>query len=79
MSRSVVIYGPQRCGKTANAQELREYFGMRNVLDDWDGHTVYPLDDTLVLTNNADAVAHQSSRVLHLGSAMRQMVAGARA
>ncbi|MCW2065097.1 UNVERIFIED_ORG: hypothetical protein M2420_000416 [Stenotrophomonas maltophilia] len=79
MSRSVVIYGPQRCGKTANAQELREHFGLQEVLDDWDGHTAYPLHDTLVLTNNADAVAHHSSRVLHHGCAMREMVKGAHA
>ncbi|WNF09039.1 hypothetical protein [Stenotrophomonas geniculata] len=77
MSRSVVIYGPHLCGDNANAEELREHFVVMDVLDDLDGHTSYLLDDMLVLTNNADSVAHQSSRVLHQGSAMRQMVAGA--
>ncbi|HHA2922774.1 TPA: hypothetical protein ACOFDN_001117 [Stenotrophomonas maltophilia] len=79
MNRSVVIYGPQRCGKTSNAQELRAHFGLHEVLDDWDGHTAYPLEDTLVLTNNPDAVAHHSSRVLHHGWAMRELLAEARA
>ncbi|UQA71928.1 ATP-binding protein [Stenotrophomonas maltophilia] len=79
MSRSVVIYGPQRCGKTTNAQELREHFGLREVLDDWDGHTAYPLHDTLVLTNNPHAIAHHSSRVLDHGCAMRDMCTGAQA
>ncbi len=78
MSRSIVIYGPQRCGKTTNAQELREHFGMKDVLDDWDGHSAYPLHDTLVLTNNADAIAHVTSRVLHHGCAMRELLAVAR-
>ncbi len=79
MNRSVVIYGPQRCGKTSNAQELRTHFGLREVLDDWDGHTAYPLEDTLVLTNNPDAVAHHSSRGLHSRWARRKMLAEPRA
>lgn len=79
MSRSVVIYGPQRCGKTANAQELREHFGLQSVIEDWDGHSSYPLQDTLVLTENPDAVADSSSKVMHHGSVMRELLAGARA
>ncbi|MBA0283832.1 MULTISPECIES: hypothetical protein [Stenotrophomonas] len=77
MNRSVVIYGPQRCGKTSNAQELRAHFGLQEVLDDWDGHTAYPLEGTLVLTNNPHAIAHHSSRVLDHGSAMRDMCTAA--
>jgi len=79
MSRSVVIYGPQLCGKHANAQELREHLGLRAVIEDWDGHSSYPLEDTLVLTENPDAIADSSSKVMHHGWAMRELLAGARA
>ncbi|WP_242890288.1 hypothetical protein [Stenotrophomonas maltophilia] len=79
MSRSVVIYGPPLCGKNANVQELREHFGLHDVIEDWDEHSSYPLDNTLVLTENPDAVADSSSKVMHHGRAMRELVAGARA
>jgi len=79
MSRSVVIYGPHLCGKHANAQELREHYGLRAVIEDWDGHSSYPLEDTLVLTENPDAIADSSSKVMHHGRAMRKLLAGARA
>ncbi|EKT2104892.1 hypothetical protein [Stenotrophomonas maltophilia] len=79
MSRSVVIYGPHLCGKNANVQELREHFGLQDVIEDWDGHSSYPLDNTLVLTENPDAVADSSSTVMHHGWAMRELLAEARA
>ncbi|WP_423373085.1 hypothetical protein [Stenotrophomonas maltophilia] len=79
MSRSVVTYEPQLCGKSPNAQGLREQFGLQSVIEDWDGHSSYPLQDTLVLTGNRDAVADSSSTVMHLDSAMRQLLAGAHA
>ncbi len=79
MSRSVVIYGPHLFGKNAYAQELREHFGLQAVIEDWDGQSSYPLDNTLVLTENPDAVADRSSKVMHHGWAMRELIAGARA
>lgn len=79
MSRSVVIYRPHLCGENANAQELREHFGLQAVIDDWDGHSSYPLDNTLVLTDNPEAVADISSKVMHHGSALRALLPGASA
>ncbi|WP_414539273.1 hypothetical protein [Stenotrophomonas forensis] len=70
MSRSVVIYGPRVCGKNTNPQELREHFGLQAVIEDWHGRSSYPLDNTLVLTDNPDAVADTSSKLMHHGSAM---------
>ncbi|WP_416057765.1 hypothetical protein [Stenotrophomonas maltophilia] len=78
MSRSVVIYAPHLCGKNANARELCEHFGLKQVAEDWDGHSSYPLDDTLVPTENPDAVADASSKVMHYGWAMRELLAEAR-
>ncbi|HED4877799.1 TPA: hypothetical protein R4K21_003632 [Stenotrophomonas maltophilia] len=77
--RSIVIYGPQACGKSRHAQRLREHFGLQDVVDDWDGHTVYPPEDTLVLTCNPDAVAEGTSRVMDFGTAMAELVASAQA
>jgi len=79
MSRSIVIYGPHACGKTRNAQRLREYFQLQDVLDDWDGHTLYPPQNTLVLTSNPDAVATSATRVMRFGAAMRELAASGRA
>ncbi len=75
MSRSVVIYGPHPCGEKANAQGLREHFGLQAVIENWDGHSSYPLENTLVLTDNPDAVADSSSKVMHHGRAMRELLA----
>ncbi len=35
--RSVIVYGPQGCGKTRNAEALRIHFGLATVCeaDDW--------------------------------------------
>lgn len=79
MSRSVVIYGPHLCGKNANAQELREHFGLQAVIEDWDRPSSYLLGNTLVLTENPDAVADSSSKVMHLGWAMHELLAEPRA
>ena len=32
---SIVVYGPQKCGKTTNKDALAVHFGMRHVIDDW--------------------------------------------
>lgn len=33
-TRSVLIYGPQACGKTYNAERLRKHFGLARVVDE---------------------------------------------
>lgn len=54
---SVIIYGPQGCGKTRNAEALMKRFGLHHLIDgeDDDGNTWlpgYPVPaDTLILTN----------------------------
>lgn len=32
---SIVVYGPQGCGKTRNAQRLKKALGLSTVVDDW--------------------------------------------
>jgi hypothetical protein len=36
---SVVVYGPQGCGKTQSAPELRQRFGSKRIVDPWDGRS----------------------------------------
>ena len=47
---TVIIYGPQGCGKTRNAQLIAKTFGITAILDGWHGKGSVP-EDTLVLTN----------------------------
>lgn len=47
--RKVVVYGPQGCGKTRNAEELMSRYGCTAVRDEWDGEQPLPAG-TLALT-----------------------------
>ena len=47
---SIVVYGPQGCGKTTAKDALAEHFGMRHVIDDWVPGSPLP-PDALALTN----------------------------
>ena len=33
--RTIVVFGPQGCGKTRNAEALAAHFGLRFIVDDW--------------------------------------------
>lgn len=48
MAAPLVVYGPQGCGKTANAQAIADYFYCTSVVDDWDGRAPLP-DGALAL------------------------------
>jgi len=47
---SVIVYGPQGCGKTSNAKVLAQHFGFSNIKDNWMPGDELP-EDTLALTN----------------------------
>lgn len=47
---SIVIYGPQGCGKSRNKAALAAHFGMGQVIDDWNPGGPLP-ENTLALTN----------------------------
>ena len=47
---SIIIFGPQGCGKTRNVAELAAHFGMTRVVEDWTPGDALP-DDALALTN----------------------------
>lgn len=49
--RSVIVYGPQGCGKTRNAEALRIHFGLSTVCEADEWKVQPPLTDALILTN----------------------------
>lgn len=50
--RSVVVYGPQACGKTRNAQAIRRHFGLHAIVDDAVSGRPVPKEGALILTND---------------------------
>ncbi len=47
---TIIIYGPQGCGKTRNAQVIAKHFKLSKIVEGWNG--VDELEDgTLALTN----------------------------
>lgn len=56
MNASVIVHGPQGCGKTRNADAMRRHYGLQQVVeaDDIAGRTV-PSFGALVLTCDKDA------------------------
>ncbi len=53
---SIVIYGPNGCGKSRYAVALAKHFGKTRIVDDWTPGSRLD-DDTLALTN----VPHQGA------------------
>lgn len=53
MNRSIIVHGPQACGKTRNAVAIARHYGLSTILDDQDPHALPPgiSMGTLVLTN----------------------------
>lgn len=49
--KSIIVHGPQGCGKTLNAEALRVHYGLAHVQDSWSRRDRLPLRDTLVLTH----------------------------
>lgn len=78
MSReTVIVYGPQGCGKTRNADKMRRAFGLDTVIDDWqpgrEGQPKIPKTGALVLTHSSEfhRVADGSIPAIDYDAAMR--------
>lgn len=52
---TVIITGPQGCGKTRNGAALARHYGKRRVIDDWTLGTPIPAD-AIALTNETHLV-----------------------
>lgn len=76
-SRTVLIVGPRRCGKTLHAEALREHFGCAYVFDNWrPSHGI--VQGALMLTSikpGGDPLPYRSSEfdAFDFADAMRQM------
>lgn len=51
--RSVIVYGPEGCGKTRDASRIAEALGLSKIKDDWHRDAPIEAADTLYLTNYA--------------------------
>ncbi len=71
--QTIVIYGPQGCGKTQHAQALATHFSCLFIADEWDG--VQPLPDgVLALTNvNPPENPTDTARWISFSDAMAQL------
>jgi len=68
---SIIIHGPQGCGKSHHGTALAAHFGCAEIVHEWNG--VEPLPDgALALTNVAPAVVDSDARVLGFDSACRE-------
>ncbi len=72
---SVVVYGPQACGKTRNSERLRAAFGMSQVLDCgmFIGPVKVPPRGALVLTNDRNIPAPPGVQRVAFSAAMRKV------
>jgi len=50
MNKSVIVYGPQGCGKTRHAERIRKHFGLDSIVDDFDPRKGMMLYGVLYLT-----------------------------
>ncbi|HZR35692.1 MAG TPA: hypothetical protein VFA75_09980 [Nevskia sp.] len=74
--RTVIIHGPQGCGKTRNAEALRRHFKLERVIEDWwDGRRI-PAFGALVLTNNSPEPKWGKYRVIAFSEAMGALRGG---
>lgn len=72
MTASVVIHGPQGCGKTINGHRLARHFGLKHVVDDCEQWNKPLATDTLFLTHEEPPPnVHRVLRVLSFAEAMR--------
>lgn len=72
MSDGVIVFGPAGCGKSYNAEALRQHFGLRQIDHEWTGRErLFP--GTLVLTTtDLGSLHYQGFRVVSFDEAMRE-------
>ena len=71
---SVIVYGPQGCGKSSNAGQLGQHFGVFSLIDDWEEGEAVPPSDHLILTQAtwAPVIPGGAVLVLSFDEAMRR-------
>lgn len=74
MNKSIVIHGPQGCGKTLNAQRLARHFGLPGVRDEEPYRWNKPIPPGWLILTSEEPPAHvaTTARVLSFAEAMRE-------
>ncbi|WP_137860773.1 hypothetical protein [Variovorax sp. 3P27G3] len=67
--KSVIVHGPQGCGKSQHAEELRKGFKLDRVVDGWDGQH-HDNIGVLYITNEVPARFSSNRRVFTLKEAL---------
>lgn len=70
-NKSVLVYGPQGCGKTTHAREIAKALGLSKIHDDWQPGTPVALLNTLVLTSNCKSHTPFQRRIMSFDQAMQ--------
>lgn len=68
MNESIVVYGPQGCGKTTAAQALATHFGLHTIVDDESlppKHVIRATPGCLYLTNDRPEWAPGGTRWIY--------------
>ena len=75
--KSVIVHGPQGCGKTLHAPQLLKHFGLRAVVDEFDAVRTLDIkfEGVLYLTHRAPTYA-LGLRVVSFADAMQQIKGG---
>lgn len=68
---TVIIHGPQGCGKTTHAKPLAQHFGCARVVDDWNGADPLPAG-VLALTNARRISPPRRATVISFAVAMEE-------
>ena len=71
---SIIILGPQGCGKTLNAAALAKAFGLKHWAEA-DGRRSISLQDHVILANHGDIIPHacRSLRVVPFAEAIKRV------
>lgn len=77
MKHSLIICGPQGCGKTRNKEALRKFFGLKHVIDGWHPSQPAPKLDVLMLTlDDFHGLEKKGVRVMTFFEAMKHLRGG---
>lgn len=70
-TKSVLVYGPQGCGKTTKATVIAKALGLSKIHDNWEPGTPVDLLNTLVLTSNSKSHLPFQRRIMSFDQAMQ--------
>jgi len=69
--KSYILYGPEGCGKTKNAEAIANRLGLKTIVDNWDGDpTSYRMTNILYITNDVPTWARNNRRLISYSDAM---------